>query len=67
MKADTALTVRGLILGSVIAIVFTAANVYLGLRVGSTESVSASVCEAVPAAGAWSDLSPSACLPFQAR
>ncbi|HSE54073.1 MAG TPA: oligopeptide transporter, OPT family, partial [Gemmatimonadales bacterium] len=41
---DTELTVRGLILGSVIAIVFTAANVYLGLRVGIT------IASSIPAA-----------------
>jgi putative OPT family oligopeptide transporter len=44
MKADSELTVRGLILGSVIAAVFTAANVYLGLRVGLT------VASSIPAA-----------------
>ena len=33
---DTELTIRGCILGALIAIVFTAANVYLGLRVGLT-------------------------------
>ena len=44
MRADTELTVRGLILGSVIAIVFTAANVYLGLRVGIT------IASSIPAA-----------------
>jgi putative OPT family oligopeptide transporter len=38
------LTIRGLILGSVIAIVFTAANVYLGLRVGIT------IASSIPAA-----------------
>src|SRR6185369_7343800 len=38
------LTIRGLILGSVIAAVFTAANVYLGLRVGLT------VASSIPAA-----------------
>lgn len=39
MKADAArteLTVRGLILGAAITVVFTAANVYLGLKVGLT-------------------------------
>jgi putative OPT family oligopeptide transporter len=44
MKAETELTVRGLILGSVIAAVFTAANVYLGLRVGLT------IASSIPAA-----------------
>lgn len=44
MKSDSELTVRGLILGSVIAVVFTAANVYLGLRVGLT------VASSIPAA-----------------
>ncbi|GAM96540.1 oligopeptide transporter [alpha proteobacterium U9-1i] len=38
------LTIRGLILGAVIAIVFTAANVYLGLRVGLT------IASSIPAA-----------------
>jgi putative OPT family oligopeptide transporter len=40
----TELTFRGLILGSVIAAVFTAANVYLGLRVGIT------IASSIPAA-----------------
>ncbi len=44
MRTDSELTVRGLILGSVIAAVFTAANVYLGLRVGLT------VASSIPAA-----------------
>ena len=44
MKSDSELTLRALILGSVIAIVFTAANVYLGLRVGLT------VASSIPAA-----------------
>jgi len=44
MKTDSELTVRGLILGSVIAAVFTAANVYLGLRVGLT------IASSIPAA-----------------
>jgi putative OPT family oligopeptide transporter len=44
MKADTELTVRGLILGAVIAAVFTAANIYLGLRVGIT------IASSIPAA-----------------
>jgi putative OPT family oligopeptide transporter len=44
MKLDSELTVRGLILGSVIAVVFTAANVYLGLRVGLT------IASSIPAA-----------------
>jgi len=44
MKTDSELTIRGLILGSVIAVVFTAANVYLGLRVGLT------VASSIPAA-----------------
>jgi putative OPT family oligopeptide transporter len=38
------LTIRGLILGAVIAVVFTAANVYLGLRVGLT------IASSIPAA-----------------
>ncbi len=44
MKTETELTVRALILGSVIAAVFTAANVYLGLRVGLT------IASSIPAA-----------------
>ncbi|NOT09367.1 MAG: oligopeptide transporter, OPT family [Gemmatimonadales bacterium] len=44
MRTDTELTVRGLILGSLIAAVFTAANVYLGLRVGLT------IASSIPAA-----------------
>lgn len=44
MKADSELTVRGLILGAVIAVVFTAANIYLGLRVGIT------IASSIPAA-----------------
>lgn len=38
------LTIRGLVLGAVIAVVFTAANVYLGLRVGIT------IASSIPAA-----------------
>ena len=41
---DNELTIRGLILGAVIAVIFTAANVYLGLRVGIT------VASSIPAA-----------------
>jgi putative OPT family oligopeptide transporter len=44
VKSDSELTLRALILGSVIAVVFTAANVYLGLRVGLT------VASSIPAA-----------------
>ncbi len=44
MRTDTELTLRSLILGSIIAAVFTAANVYLGLRVGLT------VASSIPAA-----------------
>ena len=44
MKTDTELTVRALILGAVIAAVFTAANIYLGLRVGIT------IASSIPAA-----------------
>ncbi len=44
MKTDLELTVRGLILGAVIAAVFTAANIYLGLRVGIT------IASSIPAA-----------------
>jgi putative OPT family oligopeptide transporter len=41
---DRELSLRGLILGAVIAIIFTAANVYLGLRVGIT------IASSIPAA-----------------
>ena len=41
---DKELSLRALILGAVIAIVFTAANVYLGLRVGIT------IASSIPAA-----------------
>ncbi|WP_395645166.1 OPT family oligopeptide transporter [Terricaulis sp.] len=41
---DNELTIRALILGAVIAVVFTAANVYLGLRVGIT------IASSIPAA-----------------
>ena len=34
--ARTELTIRGLLLGGLITLVFTAANVYLGLKVGLT-------------------------------
>jgi putative OPT family oligopeptide transporter len=44
MKPNSELTLRGLILGAVIAIVFTAANIYLGLRVGIT------IASSIPAA-----------------
>lgn len=44
MRTDTELTLRGLVLGAVIAAVFTAANVYLGLRVGLT------IASSIPAA-----------------
>jgi putative OPT family oligopeptide transporter len=44
LRTDTELTIRGLILGSIIAAVFTAANVYLGLRVGIT------IASSIPAA-----------------
>ena len=44
MKSERELTIRGLILGSLIAAVFTAANVYLGLRVGIT------IASSIPAA-----------------
>ena len=43
-KAESELTIRGLILGAIIAAVFTAANVYLGLRVGLT------IASSIPAA-----------------
>lgn len=44
MARETELTVRGLALGAIIAAVFTAANVFLGLRVGLT------IASSIPAA-----------------
>lgn len=44
MSKESELTIRGLILGAIIAAVFTAANVYLGLRVGLT------IASSIPAA-----------------
>ena len=44
MFKDNELTIRGLVLGSLIAIVFTAANIYLGLRVAIT------IASSIPAA-----------------
>jgi len=44
MAKETELTIRGLLLGAVIAAVFTAANIYLGLRVGLT------IASSIPAA-----------------
>jgi putative OPT family oligopeptide transporter len=44
MKGSTELTLRAILLGAVIAAVFTAANVYLGLRVGIT------IASSIPAA-----------------
>jgi putative OPT family oligopeptide transporter len=41
---DQELSLRGLILGAIIAVIFTAANVYLGLRVGIT------IASSIPAA-----------------
>lgn len=41
---ETELTIRALLLGAVIAIIFTAANVYLGLKVGIT------IASSIPAA-----------------
>jgi putative OPT family oligopeptide transporter len=41
---DTELTIRACILGAVIAVIFTAANIYLGLRVGIT------IASSIPAA-----------------
>src|ERR1043165_4629761 len=41
---NSELTIRGLILGALIAVVFTAANIYLGLRVGIT------IASSIPAA-----------------
>ncbi|MDX2059888.1 MAG: oligopeptide transporter, OPT family [Gemmatimonadales bacterium] len=43
-KPESELTLRGLVLGAIIAAVFTAANVYLGLRVGLT------IASSIPAA-----------------
>ena len=43
-KPESELTLRGLVLGALIAAVFTAANVYLGLRVGLT------IASSIPAA-----------------
>ena len=40
VKRVTEITVRGLILGILITLVFTAANVYLGLKVGLTFATS---------------------------
>lgn len=46
MSSDTTtspvreLTIRGIILGGIITLVFTAANVYLGLKVGLTFAIS---------------------------
>jgi putative OPT family oligopeptide transporter len=39
-QARTEMTIRGLIIGIVITIVFTAANVYFGLKAGLTFSTS---------------------------
>ncbi|MBL8779612.1 MAG: OPT/YSL family transporter, partial [Alphaproteobacteria bacterium] len=41
---ETELTIRACILGAIIAVVFTAANVYLGLKVGIT------IASSIPAA-----------------
>lgn len=41
---DNELTIRACILGAAIAVIFTAANVYLGLRVGIT------IASSIPAA-----------------
>ena len=38
------LTVRGMLLGAIITLIFTASNVYLGLKVGLTFSSSHSGC-----------------------
>jgi putative OPT family oligopeptide transporter len=61
-RQDTAkeLTLRGLILGALITTVFTAANVYLGLRVGLTFAssipaavISMAVLRALPSSTIW--------------
>ena len=40
LRAETELTLRGLILGAALTVVFTAANVYFGLKAGLTFSTS---------------------------
>ena len=45
---DKELSLRALILGALIAVVFTAANVYLGLRVGITIASSIPAASFVP-------------------
>ena len=40
LRAETELTPRALILGAVLTVVFTAANVYFGLKAGLTFSTS---------------------------
>src|SRR4051794_13152262 len=40
MSAVKELTIRGIILGAIITVVFTAANVYLGLKIGITFATS---------------------------
>ena len=40
LRTETELTLRGLILGAVLTVVFTAANVYFGLKAGLTFSTS---------------------------
>src|SRR6201747_290849 len=40
VRATAELTVRGLVLGVLITLIFTAANVYLGLKVGLTFATS---------------------------
>jgi uncharacterized oligopeptide transporter (OPT) family protein len=45
------LTLRGLVLGALITIVFTAANVYLGLKVGLTFARTESHASSRPSAG----------------
>ena len=41
------LTIRGVIIGGIITLVFTAANVYLGLKVGLTFATSIPAAEAI--------------------
>ena len=47
------LTLRGIILGALITVVFTAANVYLGLRIGLTFATSIPALPSTAAPTAW--------------
>lgn len=55
------LTLRGMILGALITIIFTASNVYLGLKVGLTFASS------IPAAVIWNCFTKPTALPVQCR